>query len=73
MEIIEKLATKNGLVFAFLVVGARLFDIVILNENEDLRRAAARPEPDETTYRGRCAMGSQIRSQARCRNATPAN
>ena len=27
---------------AFLVVGARLFDIVILNENEDLRRAAAR-------------------------------
>jgi len=27
---------------AFLVVGARLFDIVVLNENEDLRRAAAR-------------------------------
>lgn len=27
---------------AFLVVGARLFDIVVLNENEDLRRGAAR-------------------------------
>ena len=27
---------------AFLVIGARLFDIVVLNENEDLRRAAAR-------------------------------